>query len=647
MTVGTDTDDKGRAVDAMRNALYAAWTPRLRLAVSDIAEKHRVIPSDSSSAPGAYRVTLTPYTKEIQDRLNPDDPVQVVVYEAAAQAGSKSTVGENWVLAVAGGFYPARMLYALDTDSNAQDWSKDSLDTMIQSSALLRERVRNSVSRSKNETILGKWFTGGRLRIVGAHSASALCRMAAKYCVLDECDRYKENPGYEGNAVSLVLARQTTYGPARKAYICSTPTVEDNSEIHEWFLRGDQRYFHVPCPSCGEMQRLEWRDESTKEYRLVWPKGHPDEAHYVCAYCSKTFEEHEKNRFLPDGRWIASRPDLGGGMVTSYNLNCLYAPLGWLSWPELAAEWESTNVLAKTGNIEKLRSFVNIRLAQVFSPPGEALDAHFLATHVEPDWGDEIPEGVRVITIGTDVHDNRLETMVVGWGVGWEAWILDYAVIWSDPRMNDAWSRHDELIREQRKTEDYRKLRAAASCVDSGYLPQTVLEYTQRRRPWNVFAIKGVDSKGAIWDKKIRNYGRNKTKGTFFAVHVNTAKDDLQAAFRITTPGPKYIHIPDRLIEEHPDLLDQLSSEHRVKTRNRKGREVVEWKKITESRRNEAWDCMVYALAAAHCLTMGGLRLDAPTKASQTAQRPARPIHGSRHQSPVDDYWAERERDDW
>ena len=406
--------DPRRSVDALRRALYAAWTPRPRLAVSEIAERHRVMTSDSSSTPGDYRVALTPYTAEIQDRLHPDDPVQVVVYEAAAQAGAKSTIGENWVMAVAGGYYPARMPYALDTDTNAQDWSKDTLDTMIEASPLLRDRVRSSVSRTKNETILGKWFAGGRLRIVGAHSASALCRMAAKYCVLDECDRYKENPGYEGNAVSLVLARQTTYGPARKAYIGSTPTVEGNSEIHEWFLRGDQRYFHVPCPACGEMQRLEWRDEASKEYRLVWSPGHPEEAHYVCAHCGDSWEETEKNTILPAGRWVASRPDVGAGLITSYNLNGLYGPLGWLSWPELAAEWEAANALAKTGNIEKLRSFVNIRLAEVFSAPGETIDAHVLAERVEPDWGERIPAGVRVITGATDVQDIRASLVVTG-----------------------------------------------------------------------------------------------------------------------------------------------------------------------------------------------------------------------------------------
>lgn len=613
------------ALKEMRRAGADAVAPRPRLSITQIAESCRVIPTESSSVPGIYSSALTPYVREIQDRLHPDDPAQVVVYEAAAQAGAKTTVGENWILAVAAGYYPARMLIALDTDLNARDWSKDNLDTMVGATPLLRERVRNPVSRQKSETVLGKWFPGGRLRIVGAHSASALCRIAAKYVVMDEVDRWKANVGYEGAGVSLLLARQTTFGAARKAYVCSTPTVENDSEIHEWFQRGDQRYYHVPCPRCGEFQPLHWRDPETKAFRLVWTPGHPGEARYVCRQCGAAWDEVDKNTFLPAGRWVASRPDLGGGIITSYQLNSLYAPLGWLSWAEIAAEWEAACAVAKTGGLDKLRSFVNVRLAEVFSEPGEAIDAHELADRVEPDWGEAIPAGVRTITCATDVQDNRIETITVGWGLGWEAWILDYAVILSDPRDQDAWARNDAVVRRIWTTADGRQLRAAATCVDSGFLPQRVLEYARPRLRWHVYAIKGEDSKGPIWDRKVRHSGKGRTRTAFFLVHTTAAKDDLHAYLRVKSPGPKYVHIPDRIVGAVPDFLDQLTSERRIRTRDRKGHTVVEWKKVTEGRRNEVWDTLVYALAAAHSLVMGGLRLEAPATAILPAQTPVVP----------------------
>ena len=101
----TQTDDNEAWAEARRQILKAgmdALRPRPRLSINEIAQRHRIIPSETSSSAGRYSPDLTPYVREIQDRLHPDDPAQVIVYEAAAQAGAKSTIAENWVLAVAG-----------------------------------------------------------------------------------------------------------------------------------------------------------------------------------------------------------------------------------------------------------------------------------------------------------------------------------------------------------------------------------------------------------------------------------------------------------------------------------------------------------------------------------------------------------------
>jgi len=536
------------SVAASRRAFLAAWVPKPRLGITEIADKYRVLPGDSSSVPGNYSHLLTPYAKEPMDRLHPDDPTQVLALEWAAQVG-KSTIADNWCLAVMG-FYPARMLYVLDTDLNAKDWAKDNLDTMISHSPLLRGIVRDPVSRAKGETIQAKWFPGGRLRIVGAHSASALCRMAAKYVVMDECDRFKENPGYEGNAVSLVLARQSTFGSSRKALIVSTPTVEGDSEIDEWFRRGDQRYFWVPCTRCGEFQVLEFADDATKEHRLVWTPGHPDEAHYVCRFCGHAMEDRDKNMFLAAGVWRPSRPDLGeNGRIGSYNLSGLYAPHGGYSWSEFAAEFEAANALAKTGDFEKLKAHINTRHAKTFGRAGDTLDVHVLHERIEPDWGDQLPAGIQVIVTGTDVHPDRRETMVLGIGLGWEMWVLDYVVSLASPLDKTGWSELDELIAREYTLDGGRRQRAAASCIDARFSTQRVLEYCRPRLRRRIYAIMGDSGKGAIWPRKVSHGGKNKDKGQFFYVKVDTAKSDLFEHLRIKTPGPKYVHIPDRLLD--------------------------------------------------------------------------------------------------
>ncbi len=589
-----------------------------RLSITEIAERNRVLPTDTA-APGRWRLSVTPWVGEIQERLHPDDPAQVIVYEGAAQASKKTTIGLNWILAVAGGWYPSRMLIAQDTLDNARDFSKDDLDSMIQLCPALRDRVRDASSRTRNETILGKFFPGGRIRLVGMHSANAVRRMAAKFCWLDELDGAKNNVGYEGNIVQLVLGRQTTFGPARKLYLSSTPTEEDNSEIHEWFLRGDQRRFWLPCPLCGEFQPLEWEAEHQREVRrFVWDPGDPSSARYRCCACGREWQEDRKLAVLAQGVWRPDAPQnyTPTNLVRSYNLNALYAEPGALPWPTLVAAWEAAVAKYKaTGDAGDIRTYVNIRKAKVFAAPGQLVERrHVLDHRVCPDWRESVPEGVRLVVAGADVHKEHTDVVTLGVGAGWECWALDAARFLRVPGDDTLWTDLDLLLRRQYTTTDGRTMWPAVTCIDSGYDQQKVLEYAMPRLRWHVYAVKGVQDRatgGAIFDTRAHGAGKSGEKGRFFQVHVTEAKNDLYDYLMNPRPaGPRCLHIPQSIVDNYADFLDQLCSEKRV--RNDSGRWV--WEQIRQ-RDNHWWDCLVYALAAAHCAALtapGLLRTDPP-----------------------------------
>ena len=66
---------------------------------------------------------------------------------------------------------------------------------------------------------------------------------------------------------------------------------------------------------------------------------------------------------------------------------------------------------------------------------------------------------------------------------------------------------------------------------------------------------------------------------------------------RNTEPGPGYVHISKH---HSPEVFEQITSERMI-TRYVKGHPRLEWVKPA-GKRNEALDCAVYALAAAHFL---------------------------------------------
>jgi len=606
----------------MRSVLLAGFEPPPRLRVSEIAERDLVLSREYSKEPGAIRLARTPFLREPMDRLSPEDRAQTIVFMGPVQIG-KTIIGQAFIAAVVG-YYPGPMLVVTDTDTKAEEFSKYRLDMMIRDSPHLRSRVAVAKSRSRDNTIKLKTFPGGYLKLVGAQSASGLTSMTCRYVLLDEADDHKANVSYAGSSVSLALGRQTTYGDMRKTLIVSSPKVKGDSEIEAWFERGDRRRFWVPCPRCGEFQVLQWRDPETGAFRLVWPKGRPEEARYICAHCGAAWENRDKNAFLPAGEWRAERPDLGeNGTIASYALNALYSPVGMYSWAEMARQWEKATERVKAGDIEELRAFVNTRLAESFEEPGEQIDPNALANRLDPDW-DAVPAGVLCIVIGVDVQDDRVEVVTLGIGAGWEMWILAYNVILSDPLDRQTWTALDELVLRRWQTEDGRTLRAAATCVDSGHRTQSVYDYARTRKKWGVRAIKGVGGPAKpIWDKAIRRAGKLKHQGQFYAVGTDTTKDKLHECLKVNLPGPKFLHVPARIPRTYPDWFEQLTAERKVNYRE-KGKEVRGWRLVTEGRRNEVLDTMVYALAAAYSVQMGrpgffDARVDAPVSTVEPA----------------------------
>ena len=616
--------DFSTSTHTLKGALKKAWAPRPRLTITEVAERYRILSSEDSHEPGPYRVARTPYVQEPQDRLSPQDPVQVVVLAWAAQT-AKTSVGLNWALAVMG-YYPAPMLGVFPKEDNARDWSRQRMDPMISSSTLLRDRVTTAKARTKEATVMARSFPGGRLRLAGSNSPNDLAAMPARYALIEEADRHPRDVGGEGSSTSLVIARQTTFGASRKTLIVSTPTVAGESEVWEWYLRGDQRFLWVPCPSCGEYQRLQWKDPDTGTYRLVWPSGHPEEARYTCAHCGHSIEDRDKNVMLPAGEWRAARPDLGeGGTITSYHLNGLYSPHGWLSWAEMAREWEQATTRAKAGDVERLRTYVNTRLAQTFEAPSDTVEPGSLQARVEPDW-DAVPLGVQAVVCGTDVQDDRTETLTLGIGAGQELWVLSYNVIHSDPLDQQTWTQHDAILQRRWTREDGEELRVLCSCVDSGFRTQAVYDYcrTRKRRRWNVHAVKGRGGKSVpIWESKVRKGGKNKNLGRFHLVGTDTAKDTIYAILQTKTPGPRYLHVPESILRQYPDWFTQLTNEKRVKKTDKSGRSTWVWVPKVSGARQEVLDTMVYCLAALAQIRGAGVILD-PTPASPSQQKKPR-----------------------
>ncbi|WP_324710109.1 phage terminase large subunit family protein [Pseudomonas citronellolis] len=569
--------------------------PDPELWIDEWADEFQMIPPDTGAAePGKYRTDRTPYAREVQRCLSPPYPAKRVVTMIASQL-MKTQVALNWF----GGCIhraPANILALLPSEKLSKRVS-GRIDKTIKAVPVLKGRVARSRSRDARNTIDTKEFEGGALYCVTAGSASNLAELAARYIYGDEIDRWELDVDNEGDPIKLAEARGSTFGRRAKFYYSSSPTVKGVSRIFELFEQGDQRHYYVPCPHCGTMQVLEWEGlKYTDDYRFV--------QYQCCTPGCALIDEHHKAAMLAAGEWRAHA--VGDGETVSFTLNALYSPPGWLSWSDMAKEYDEAKKLQAKGDPGSMQVFYNTRLAKVWDSAEEMTKAKELMKRALAEGLPlgVVPAGALILTAAVDTQHNRLELLVMGWGPGMERWIVDFQVISGDPADERTWALLDERLKTRYRHVSGVEMSICATCIDSGgHHTDEVYQFTRLRRWRNVLAVKGSSQRGrpvlAQRPSKVDVTWRGNTEkdgAELWMIGTDTAKDWIYNRYQIED-GPGALHFSQDLPE---DFFDQCVAERKV-VRYVKGFRRVEWVKA-KSERNEALDLMVYNLAAAQFL---------------------------------------------
>ncbi len=473
---------------------------------------------------------------------------------------------------------PAPMLVVVPTLEVRKRWVKQRLDPLIAETPVLRELVGTRKRDATNAEDM-KDFPGGMLVVGGANSPASLASMPIRYVLCDEVDRFPWEVGQEGDPLGLIDERTKTF-PRRKVLLVSTPTTKGLSRIEGEYERSDMREYHVPCPHCGEMQVLRWRhDDGT--YGLVHSAA-TGVTRYACRGCGTLIDEHHKTAMLARGAWIPRHPERG---VRGYHLSGLYSPLGLgFTWGELWDKWQEAH-----GDTANLKRFINTTLAQSWEEKGDSIADVALIARLE-----EYPEGLplRLVTSFTDVQKDRLETTVVGWGAGEEAWVLEHEIHAGDSAAQDVWDELDDYLAGHG---------VALAGIDAGFNAQMVYDFCAKRK-WAI-PTKGVSGMGRplVEDERRRRQRlrSRRRKGQFVEpLGVDQGKALVYSRLKLTESGPGYVHFPSR-VDFDDEYFAQLAAEKLV-TRTRGGRPRQEW--VQTRPRNEALDCLVgnYAVLRLH-----------------------------------------------
>jgi phage terminase large subunit GpA-like protein len=472
----------------------------------------------------------------------------------------------------------------------AKRFSRQRLESLIENTPCLRGRVKDARSRDSGNTVLLKQYTGGTLILTGANSAVGLRSLPAKYVLMDEIDGFPLDADGEGDPIALATKRTAAFGSQKRILCFSTPTIAGFSRIEALYQQSNQQRFFVPCSRCGFFQVLLWPN-------LRWDEGNPQTARYICESCGEAIRNHEKTGMLARGEWRATAA--GDGRTSGFHINALYAPVGWLSWADLAREW-----IEAQKSEETLQVFVNTVLAQTWADQNsQPVDADVLYGRREA-FAAEVPMGASLLTAGVDVQDDRLELEIVGWGRNEQSWRVQYSVLYGDPTQPEVWNELDRLLLRDLRHESGFELDVSAVCVDTGYHSAEAQEFCRPRLARKVWPVKGAPG----FSKPIfprRTGGSHGSKNLLFLAGVDSAKEKVYAKLRVETAGAGYCHFP---LTRDQEYFTQLCAE-RITVKHTNGFPTRCWGK-SPSARNEALDCRTYALVALHGLYQHGFSLE-------------------------------------
>ena len=607
---------KHTALGVIARACKALIEPPEKLTPTQWGAGNLIVP-DGPRSGELWDPDFTPYICEPLDNMGPDSPVNKQSIKKSAQTGFT-------VMAIVGVGHsidcdPAGGIMLVQPTQDALDkFIRDKFNPAIENTKSLKAKVAPQVARSgEGSTTYNKRYPGGSLAMVIANSTASLRSITKKRRIKDEASEYPDDLDGQGSPHGMIAARGISFladGDWKETNI-STPTVVGSCYIDSQFKAGDQRYWHVDCPGCGDPFVFKFGAN------FKFKESFPYQAHYVTPCCGTVIEGHEKNDLVrkgskhaeprADGRpngWIPTAP--GAGKDRSYHFDALSSTL--VPWDEIAKEW-----IEAQKNPSALKAFYNLTLGEAYEVKGDAPDHVRLMERREDYRKGHIPPRGLMLTAAADVQMRGIYVEVVAWAPNRESWVVFTDVLEGDTTNANAGAflKLAELY-DKRWPDAFGGARQVdAFAVDSGFRSHIVYQWCRDRML--AFAVDGRDG----WNKppigtpslvdidldgkkigtgKIWPVGTWSLKGHWYE---DLRREGAAAGHEVDPPG--YCHFGKWLDEIY---FRQVTAEY-LAEKNVRGRKTKAWFP-RGAEENHFLDCRVYNLALAEHLGVSSMTDD-------------------------------------
>jgi len=566
--------------DELAGILQKCYQPRKEQKVWEWIEENCELPPESGAKlRGPIDTGVVAYTRGIYEAYA-DNSIRFLTLAKSAQVGG-TTVLKNlalWDVA----HQPSPGIYYTATEKLAIRFNDRELEPHFR----YCKQVQNLAIRKRGEwSKLEKLFANGAtIKLNGSNSPAALGAVPAMHVKMDEVDKWPDETEREAPAVQLAIARTKTYEDIRKIFIISTPTTE-NGVLWQYYLKGSQEKYHVPCPLCGFRQELHFYYTKGKG-GLWWPEdcrrsdGYWDldlvrqETRYRCANCDGLIHNNRKLAMNSEGKWEKTNPRAPFDH-RSFHISALYSPFE--TWGGIATVYlESKDVPGR------MHDFDNNYPGMPYIRKATTILASEIRAIVEssPKYKrGELPIKPKLITMTVDVQQENFWWTVRAWGKARSSYLIDFG---------SAISYHDlENIAQREYEYEGEKHKVYKTMFDSGY--------SARRKAgvydWclasggRCFPAKGT-GKSAGLTNTIREHTITHRKSTLILTNYDddVYKEELYCRRIKERVGPGWC-LPQDITHEY---IEQLTDEHLAERPSLRGNVELVWER---ARNNHLGDC--------------------------------------------------------
>ena len=495
------------------------------------------------------------------------------------------------------------------------------------------EAAESRFLKKRDSAIVLRFSGGGKIMGLSPQMKTGKSSHTAPLVVLDELDKMGDP-----TMITVARSRTTVYGADACIVAAGTPTEDLPGTIWRLWSQGSRGVWKGLCPHCRELTSVGWgRIKFDKDEDGWWL---PRTAVLICECCDAIWTEADRQKAIRAGQYVHDDPE--------NKHQSFHVPGPAHLWRtvvrivEVGAE--SDRGARQEGTYDDYQLWWNEFAGEPWTGEMRGLSARRLqrttysaGARGRNDFG-EVDRRTVLITAGSDIGAHAIFTEWVAWGIDPRTgqvlcWGLLYRIMGGTP----ADSIEDpELWRAWEKAVDgtvwrhagYRGIASPAQrvLIDSQYRPEIVLEWCEAKyqqqlsdsKPLQVtpYGARILPSKGKsreTGDHPVdlsagikKPYRMAPRFPSIVWIETNQVKDAIYESLmrdrRLPEGAPRSTHWPvDREARGYTEAwFREFANEVKVFDRSPRGKISAHWdQKAGQGKDNEAWDCRVYAAAAA------------------------------------------------